>query len=152
LLDNDICSKERTFKWFDYYTSGFLQPLEGFLDTVKYAADGLDIRPVKLAVLTTGVNKHMLREFHSCDLKDKVRVRSFVHNDLEGYDNIGIGTKVTRLLLILAPSAEIHVLKITSGSFIEAPQVEKIVKVSHPMLYKPRPTAELTWAWLGLGY
>ncbi|KAG4262307.1 hypothetical protein FPRO04_12844 [Fusarium proliferatum] len=119
---------ERADRWLDYYESGFLQPLLGFLDTVNYAAHDLDVRPVKLAILSTGVNKHMLRKVSHRNLRDKVKVRSFVHDDPEAYDSIGIGTKVTRLLLGLAPSAEIHVLKVTSEGFIQASQVEQIVK------------------------
>ncbi|CVK98821.1 uncharacterized protein FMAN_08418 [Fusarium mangiferae] len=119
---------ERADRWLDYYESGFLQPLQRFLDTVKYAADDLDVRPVKLAIFSTGVNKHLLREISHRDLRDKVKVRSFVHDDPEAYDNIGIGTMVTRLLLGLAPSAEIHVFKVTSEGVIQASQVEQIVK------------------------
>lgn len=147
---NDSYSGERADGWLDYYQSGFLQPMQRFLDTVKYAADDLDIRPVKLAILSTGVNKHMLRTISHRNLRNKVKVRSFVHDDPEAYDSIGIGTKVTRLLLGLAPSAEIHVLKVTSEGFIQASQVEQIVKVSRrPMLDKLRPGCSANWPWLG---
>lgn len=128
-LANGFRSSKSSAKWFDYYENEFLLPLQMFTSTMDFAAGEWERRHVKLAILSSGVNWSVLGlERH--DLRPHVNFRSFVEDDPEALDKIGIGTQAASLLLKLAPSAEVHALKVTSTGNIKS--FTPIVEVSSP--------------------
>jgi hypothetical protein len=85
---------------------------------------------IRIAVLDTGI-----------DLTDKmlkpagariIEKRSWIGSPEDYVDRHGHGTHVTRLLLKIAPAAEIYVAKITEGKNVDPENMSGIAKVSLP--------------------
>jgi subtilisin family serine protease len=92
------------------------------------------IPAVKIAALDTGIDlKH---PFINGALKSKrIQVaRSFVNNDDSPEDSFGHGTHVTKLILDVAPDAELYIAKVAKEGNI--PPDHNIAKVSLAELQK----------------
>ena len=86
---------------------------------------------IRIAVLDTGIDPtdRMIKPAMS-RIIDK---RSWVGSIPESYmDKYGHGTHVTRLLLRMAPAAEIYVAKITDNKNVDPEDMSRIAEVSLP--------------------
>jgi len=83
---------------------------------------------IRIAVLDTGVD---LADTLIKTVKSRItEMRSWVGSPEDCSDNYGHGTHVARLLVKMAPTAEIFVAKITNGKNIEPENMSRIAKVS----------------------
>jgi hypothetical protein len=71
-------------------------------------------RPVKIAILDTGVSKQLMieRNIHA--------YRDFVEQESIPKDNTGHGSHMLRLLKDTAPDAQIYVARVFSNDFVDA--------------------------------
>lgn len=84
---------------------------------------------IRIAVLDSGVDDtdSMIRAaVRSLRIKKRM---SFVGKDNDHQDTYGHGTHVTRLLLQIAPAAEIYIAKICTGKLINEEFMPGIAKV-----------------------
>jgi hypothetical protein len=87
---------------------------------------------IRIAVLDTGIDlTDMMIKPAMSRIIDK---RSWVGSPESYLDNYGHGTHVARLLLKMAPAAEIFVAKITDDKNIDPENMSRIAEVSLPCL------------------
>lgn len=94
------------------------------------ALEGIRIpERIRIAVLDTGIDTtdKMIRSASRSRIKDK---RSWVGSIQNYEDEYGHGTHVTRLLLKMAPAAEIYVAKITNGKTVDTKDMGRIAEAS----------------------
>ena len=85
---------------------------------------------IRIAVLDTGID---LADVMIKAAKSRIiQERSWVGSPENVTDNYGHGTHVTRLLLQMAPAAEIYVAKITDNKNVNPENMSRIADVSLP--------------------
>lgn len=85
---------------------------------------------IRIAVLDTGIDPtDMMIKPAMSRIIDK---RSWVGSPESYMDKYGHGTHVTRLLLKMAPAAEIYVAKITDNKSVDPQDMSRIAEVSLP--------------------
>ncbi|KAH0441203.1 hypothetical protein CcaCcLH18_02113 [Colletotrichum camelliae] len=82
-------------------------------------------RKIRIAVLDTGIDRKD-KMIKAAMGRKIVETRSFVDDDCE--DTYGHGTHVTRLLIAMAPSAEIYVAKITDNKHVDPEDMGRIAE------------------------
>ena len=87
-------------------------------------------RKVRIAVIDTGVDPSDTIIHRAIKCKRIAEKRSWVGTQESWTDTHGHGTHVTRLLLQIAPSAEVYVAKITDGRHVHPEDMLNIAKVS----------------------
>ncbi|UKZ62537.1 uncharacterized protein TrAtP1_003782 [Trichoderma atroviride] len=139
VLYDDSESSEPDFK--SQYAKELIDKLEtSFLGRIKIlrenpesvslarALEGIKIpERIRIAVLDTGIDTTdmMIRSASGSRIKGK---RSWVGSNNNFEDEYGHGTHVTRLLLKMAPAAEIFVAKITTNKTVDVKDMERIAE------------------------
>lgn len=85
---------------------------------------------IRIAILDTGVDPtdNMIKGAAS-RIKER---RSWIKSPELDKDNYGHGTHVTRLLLQMAPAAEIYIAKISDTKHVDPKDMSRISEVSFP--------------------
>jgi len=86
-------------------------------------------RPIRIAVLDTGIRIDETDELLQGGKDRIVMKRSFIGHEDQHLDSYGHGTHVVRLLLRFAPNAEIVVAKVSENKFFITTQMSQIIKV-----------------------
>lgn len=89
-------------------------------------------RKVRIAVIDSGVKEEDAEI--AAAATERIRgYRNFTSSDLNNCeDQIGHGTKVARLLLTVAPEAELYIAKVTEEKFMPKHQLHRIAEVQIP--------------------
>lgn len=85
---------------------------------------------VRIAVIDSGVRKEDA-EIAAAETTQRIRgYRNFTSSDLNDCEaQVGLGTMVTRLLLTVAPQAELYIAKVTDKRTMPKHQLHRIAEV-----------------------
>jgi subtilisin family serine protease len=122
------------------YASNFMQDIRPFVEMIRGLADSCPPFPawapwrtekIRIAIIDTGIDNDddiLIETALECG---RIKAcRGFVNDPDDHKDFHGHGTHVTRLLLEMAPSAELYIAKVSDSRSINATDLNRISEVS----------------------
>jgi hypothetical protein len=106
-----------------------------FVEKIRQLSAGAEKLPpwrkekIRIAILDTGIDSDDILIGTALENGRIQEARGFVGDDKDFNDKHGHGTHVTRLLLRIAPTAELYVAKISDSKHIDAKDLHRIPKV-----------------------
>jgi len=87
-------------------------------------------KKIRIAIIDTGIDENDII-IETAMEEGRIKARRGFMNNMDDYkDCYGHGTHVARLLLELAPQAELYIAKVSNGKSINPPDLNRISEVS----------------------
>jgi subtilisin family serine protease len=121
------------------YASNFKQDVRSFVEMIRGLADSCPPLPawttwrtekIRIAIIDTGIDDDdiLIETALACG---RIKAcRCFVNDPEDHKDFHGHGTHVTRLLLEMAPSAELYIAKVSDNQSINVTDLNRIAEAS----------------------